>query len=68
MLDIKYAALSAKGKVMIQFFYFLLQGSKGRRRHWADHYPGPQSYIVMFPYSLAYQLYVLLLNFDWLVC
>ena len=33
MLDIKYAALSAKGKVMIQFFYFLLQGSKRRRGH-----------------------------------
>ena len=38
----------------------------GGRGHWAVYYTSLQSHIIMFSYSLAYQLWVLLLNFDWL--
>ena len=39
---------------------------QGGRGHWAVYYTSLQSHIIMFSYSLAYQLWVLLLNFDWL--
>ena len=40
------------------------QGGRGR---WAVYYIIPQSLVVMFTYSLAEQLWTLLLNSDWLV-
>ncbi len=36
------------------------------RGHWAIYYTRPQSNILTFTYSLAQQLWGLLLNFDWL--
>ena len=42
-------------------------GNQGGRGHWTVYYTSPQSFIVKFSYSLAQQLWELLLNFDWLV-
>ena len=40
---------------------------QGERGHIAIYYASPQSYIMIFSFSLAQQLWGLLLNFDWLV-
>ena len=42
----------------------LLQGGRG---HWAVYFTSPQSFLITFSYSLAQQLWGLLLNFDRLV-
>ena len=39
---------------------------QGERGHWAVYYTSFQSFIIMFSYSLAYQLWGHLFNFDWL--
>ena len=41
--------------------------NQGGRGYWAVYYTSPQGLIIMFSYSLAYQPWGLLLNFDWLV-
>ena len=37
------------------------------RGHWAVYYTSPQSFIITFSYSLAYQPWGLLCNFEWMV-
>ena len=44
-----------------------IYNSLGYRGQWAVYYTGPQSFMITFSYSLALQLWGLLLKFDWLV-
>ena len=37
---------------------------QGGRRHWAVYYTSPQIFLLKFSYSLAFQLWGLLMNFD----
>ena len=41
--------------------------NQGGRGHWAVYYTSPQTFILLFSYSLAQQIWGLLLNFDWFV-
>ena len=43
------------------------KGYQGGRSHWAVYYTSPKRFIITVSYSLAYQLWGLLLNFDLLV-
>ena len=44
-----------------------IQKRQGGKGHLAVYCTSLQSFIIMFSYSLAYKLWGLLLNFDWLV-
>ena len=49
------------------FVRFVGNYCQGGRGQWVVYYTSPQSFMIVFSYSIAQQLWGLLLKFDWLV-